>query len=67
MSVCKGCGREIRWEKTHAGKNHPFDAKPTLVLVPGDGAFVAVSGHVSHFATCPNAKEFSKKGEVRDN
>lgn len=57
MATCKGCGREITWEKTPSGKAHPFDAKPTLVKL-ADGT--VRTGFVSHFATCPQAEQFSK-------
>lgn len=46
---CKSCGREIVWGTTEAGKRCPYDADEC--------------GHataVSHFTTCPNAKQHSK-------
>ena len=37
MAACKGCGRSIIWHKNKNGKNEPFDAKPTRVIVDLDG------------------------------
>lgn len=36
MSVCKGCGREIDWIRTAAGKSMPIDPEPVFVI-EGDG------------------------------
>ena len=36
MSVCKGCGREIDWIRTTAGKPMPIDPEPVFVI-EGDG------------------------------
>lgn len=54
---CKGCGFQIVWVKTKAGKNMPCD--PELVKVVTEDGDV-VTGRVSHFATCPNADDFRK-------
>jgi len=43
---CKGCGKWIGWGVTAAGKKMPFDH--------GDPNFT------SHFASCPQAKQFRK-------
>lgn len=62
MAVCRGCAREIIWMKTANNRAHPFDAKQTLLLIEdGNGSKVVRQGHVSHFATCPNAAQFSRK------
>lgn len=63
MATCKACSREIIWKVTTAGRPHPFDARQTLVLVEDDelGAKHVLKGHVSHFATCPHAEQFSRK------
>ncbi|MDD2999465.1 MAG: hypothetical protein PHV05_10430 [Candidatus Riflebacteria bacterium] len=59
---CKSCGKEIIWLKTKTEANHPFDQRKTLVAVQGsDNQTHVVMGHVSHFATCPNAAEHSQK------
>ncbi len=36
MSVCKGCGRQIDWIRTAAGKLMPIDPEPVFVI-EGDG------------------------------
>ena len=73
MSKCKSCGAHIRWAKTPIGRNMPIDFKPVadygnielteqlnlggeaellaMVVKPGNGT------HVSHFKTCPFAKQ----------
>lgn len=28
MSICKGCGRPIKWPKTTGGKSMPVDEEP---------------------------------------
>lgn len=59
---CKSCGKEIIWFLTKNAEKHPFDKKKTLVAVLGsDEKTHVVNGHVSHFATCPNAAEHSQK------
>ena len=36
MSICKGCGRQIDWIRTAAGKSMPIDPEPVFVI-EGDG------------------------------
>ena len=69
MSTCKGCGAEVLWVKTPAGKSMPLDAAPvTLWVVENDGgklvsADVRARGVIarrSHFETCPKADEFRR-------
>jgi hypothetical protein len=52
MSACRSCGAAIVWLKTSAGKNMPVDAETATA---GDTQFEEAAGHISHFATCPNA------------
>lgn len=68
MSQCKGCGKEITWAKTPAGKNIPlektkhayevntsYDAGlPQSFAVPFERDV-----YISHFLTCKNANDFS--------
>lgn len=35
MSYCRGCGREIEWIRTTAGKNMPVDPEPVSVIESG--------------------------------
>ncbi len=65
MSECKSCKREILWAKTPNGRAMPLDpAEVNLCEVqPGpDGLEIVrqVRGHVSHFATCPQAGQHRK-------
>lgn len=46
---CRSCGKPIYWGTTAAGKRCPFD------VIEGEATTV------SHFATCPDAKKWSKK------
>lgn len=71
MSTCKSCGAEIFWMKTVAGKSMPLDRKPVMGgnISLGFGtdhlAYVVeshpgIERYVSHFATCPSAKQHRK-------
>ena len=68
MSQCKSCRADIEWCRTPSGSLIPLDVgttergnivvsrdllgdKTATVVAPGQG------DRVSHFATCPNAKE----------
>lgn len=82
FGVCAGCGRQIMWLKTRAGKNMPvnpqmhyYRADPSggekIVTQYGDvvTGFTGVEpsqadgvGYISHFATCPNAGNFRRRG-----
>jgi hypothetical protein len=69
MSTCRGCGKEIVWAETSHGKKVPLDPKALVFSVMDQGGkLIAVkpSGGpagerfmVSHFATCPDAEDFS--------
>jgi hypothetical protein len=63
MPTCKGCGAEIIWIKTQAGKNMCLDAKPgkRYVCLPHNNWFMFDS-FKPHWATCPQAEQFKKKG-----
>jgi hypothetical protein len=56
-AACSGCGQAIYWIKTEAGKNMPVDTSRCVVVTP-EGK--TVSGHISHFATCPKAAGFRR-------
>lgn len=77
MSICKGCGREIRWIRTAAGKAMPVDPKG-VHFTPGGGpdTFVMASGKIErgtkgrsgthigylpHWASCPAAGYFKAR------
>lgn len=53
VTKCRSCGASIWWGITQAGKNCPFDVVDgNLTLTP-------------HFATCPDARKWSKKRKAR--
>lgn len=64
---CSSCGEPILWVKSMTGKPMPLNAKPEkrVVLIEGDdGTKGAVRDtYISHFATCPQADAFRKKGD----
>ena len=65
QKTCK-CGKRIVWAKTPEGKVVPLDpVAPTYDVrlnLMGDQTAERSSAYVSHFATCPNANDFSGKG-----
>ena len=57
-SECRSCGAPVIWVKTKAGKNMPVDY---ATFNPGDRpVYDADKGHISHFATCPDADKHRK-------
>ena len=78
MSQCRGCGREIIWLRMNSGKYMPVDPKPVLVAGDGKDTFITDEGEtitgtasktdtgtvgfVPHWATCPEAGRFRKRG-----
>jgi hypothetical protein len=72
MPTCKGCGAEIIWIKTEAGRNMPIDAKPikaylpnpqyeTLYALEKTEKYILQDVHLTHWATCKTADKFKKK------
>lgn len=68
MTTCRSCGREVVWKTTQHGKKVPLDPKALVFSVVGDIAVKPTPGvtgetfMVSHFATCPDANQWSGKG-----
>jgi hypothetical protein len=61
---CRSCGAYIVWLKTSTGKNMPVDADSLDEAEIEHGerpVFDAKEGHISHFATCPDAGKFRKR------
>lgn len=65
MSQCRGCGAEILWAATQTGKRIPLDTKSekrfvvrSLARGTDPTVVVLADTYVSHFATCPKAKDF---------
>jgi len=66
-SKCRGCGKTILWIETDEGKKVPLDPSPPVYVVKSTKHGNAYGyrfrlAMVSHFATCPNANEFSASG-----
>lgn len=66
---CSSCGADILWIKTMTGKAMPLNAKPEkrVVLLTNDVTGLQRGDvrdtYVSHFASCPQADAFRKKGD----
>ncbi len=68
MPECKSCGAEIIWIGLPSGKKMPLNAAVTTVFhqisADDEGGpswfWDSVDGHVTHFATCPNAAAHRK-------
>lgn len=76
-ATCRSCGARIVWIKTAAGKSMPCNADLiTFTRGGGPETFVtpegkiergkrdrngALTGYISHFATCPNANRHRRK------
>lgn len=64
---CRSCGAPITWAEQVNGKRHPFDGE--LVAVQTHGSMLTgrvtedidTSINTSHFASCPDAKDWRKK------
>lgn len=66
MSKCRGCGADIQWAVTKAGKavplNHPSEKRFVWSLgVDGLEDVILVDTYVSHFVTCPEVDLFRKE------
>ena len=65
--TCRSCGAAIEWAELVTGKRHPFDAPIVVVRTQGsilDGRVIEeVDTNVSatHFATCPQGKQWSRR------
>jgi hypothetical protein len=66
ISRCRSCDESIVWMRTDAGKNVPVNADSVdeadldfnEVRQP---MFDETKDHVSHFKTCPHAKQWSRR------
>jgi len=68
LSACRSCGAPVEWAETTTGKRMPFN--PPIVTVPAFDPGVILTGRVvedvdpitvSHFATCPDAKDWRRR------
>lgn len=55
---CLGCGEYIVWVRTEGEKWMPVDAD---TYEEGDELYDS-DKHAPHWASCPNAKQFRRKG-----
>ena len=55
MKNCKSCGKEIVFLKTKNGKIIPVNAD---TIQGKETVYDHKVGHMSHFATCPEANKF---------
>ena len=68
--TCRGCGARILFIEDDKGTRQVLDLQaPVFAVIAygGDGDATCIRNrmaYVSHFATCPNASEFSKKRKV---
>lgn len=58
--TCKGCGEAIVWVRLN-GRWHPANPRKLSIIVDEERGRL-VTGHESHYATCPKADDFRKKG-----
>jgi hypothetical protein len=59
LTRCRSCQAGIVWLKTKSGKNMPVDADTWVQGQPP--IFNPDLGHITHFATCPNADQHRKQ------
>jgi hypothetical protein len=67
-TACRTCGASIIWAELVSGKRHPFNAprgERPVYLRTSQSDDRRLLGHIeaadSHFATCPDAKSWSKR------
>jgi len=65
--TCRSCGASIEWAELTSGKRHPFDRpiRPASVqgAIIGGRVVEEVDTSVSstHFATCPDSKDWQRR------
>lgn len=62
---CRSCKRRVTFYKTVAGKWMPFNGDPPLEMqssfLEGEVSRAFIAAKESHFATCPDAKQWRKR------
>lgn len=76
MGKCKSCGAAIKWIRMKSGRTMPVDEKAVKYIPDGYSHIVTEkgevvtgriseygtkTGYISHFATCPNAKQHRRR------
>jgi len=59
---CRSCGKPIIWLPTASGKSIPVNA---FSVRNGEKQFNPAAGHLTHFATCPQAAQHRKQRTVK--
>ena len=61
--VCRSCHAPIFWFTLVSGKKHPFNTDVYLMTRHGDDGrlFGTISAEDSHFESCPDSKNWSRK------
>jgi len=54
IQKCRSCGADVYWIG-----NKIVDVQKKVIILPATGE--TISGHESHFATCPDAGKWRKK------
>lgn len=62
-STCRSCSAPIFWIETKNGRRMPLDHSP-IQAVNAEGEVIRV--HLSHFATCPQGAEWSRKAREEE-
>lgn len=66
IKICRSCGKKIVFMFTESGAfmpvdNHSLSHNDIQLIRLGKRISFRFNDHISHFASCPNAKEFRKK------
>jgi hypothetical protein len=65
--TCRSCGAAIEWAELTSGKRHPFDRPIVAVRTQGsvlEGRVIEevdTSVSATHFATCPQSKQWQRR------
>jgi len=67
VSRCRSCGAQIIWVKMRGGKSMPVNPERVRIVLANndhtDGT--VITGHLPHWATCPNADQHRKNKHRR--
>ncbi len=63
-SKCRGCGQPIKWVEMASGKKMPLDEPSMAMIQVKEGIGEVIQVYLSHFFTCPKAKDF-KNGKSK--
>lgn len=65
MAQCKSCKKSILWAITKSGRKIPVDRDVEIAQLweTGEPVEFDPTTMISHFATCPDAMAFRKRGK----